>query len=937
MNNIRPISLQNCLGKLFSKVLARRLGHIFLTHPILNPSQRGFLPGGTTIKCIDELLDAWSWSRDRKAALFTLFYDIQQAYDSVQLTALIRSLTRIRLPASFIALIADSLTGLSSAILTSYGLTQSFPVKRSVRQGDPLAPLLFIILMDALHDGLDTNPFTGKQHGCTLTFPHNNIYLPSLGYADDSTVICNTLEDLKVQNEWVAFFMEFNHLRLNPKKCDLVGRMADGSSVSKQSIQDANIKIDGHVPTPLSHDYAIRYLGAHFSFDGSWKEQQNLTRNMIYKFTTAVDKFKVSISQAVKMFNVFLLPRMELALHYVHGPGTSAWIHMCDKLLIAAIRHRASSPVKLSHSAIALATHTLLPSWLEVSIKVSELFLRMNSKDERWGALGRIMLREQCGSQINAAVTPGSRRSSTRSDSLLKRTAHLIVKSLHGEALLDKEDNLRSPTDSSRHTHVFDTTPYERTPNPDQCSSRNTTTRKLGFHYPLEIIQDCWRGYGTLLPTPSTVHVYTDGSFAPYPHSTSSWAVLIESEWLTLAHVREEIPKSSQYFRPSDIVGAPLFGAPINCTQGIYPAELQAIARTLAMLPLSYNIHIHSDSKAAIAGIHSYSHELNERHRMRMQGRPLLALIHHLISIRKQVGGNASFSHVKSHTSKYDIRSVGNSVVDYQAELCRKDPDKQLPLNVKELPLESFEQYFKIYTKVNDQRLMIIDDIRLHSKNWQKIEALNHWMTHYKHNQGALASTGMMDLGKCIMKFGNIHEQNAFIHLATNTLHFYHQSVRDKDNPRKLIHSTQQVLCHHRQCTTAASNQPVGMDLLHFAICPHSLASSSRDQLKEKLITSCLNSQCKPAWINANRRLEFPALLLRLFPPTAEISTADDKNRHLARCMAGAFTCSEANAAAKLLGFPLPQKISKQQLSPMDAVRLLSLNHLFQTFTSWKP
>ncbi len=76
-----------------------------------------------------------------------------------------------------------------------------------------------------------------------------------------------------------------------------------------------------------------------------------------------------------------------------------------------------------------------------------------------------------------------------------------------------------------------------------------------------------------------------------------------------------------------------------------------------------------------------------------------------------------------------------------------------------------------------------------------------------------------------------------------------------------------------------------------------------------------------------------------MFPPTAEISTADDKNRHLTRCMAGAFTCSEANAAAKLLGFPLPKKVSKQQLSPgpMDSVCLLCLNHFSQTFISWKP
>ena len=59
MSNVRPISLQNCLGKLLSKVLAMRLGRILCEHPILHPSQRGFIPGGTTSKCIDELLDAF--------------------------------------------------------------------------------------------------------------------------------------------------------------------------------------------------------------------------------------------------------------------------------------------------------------------------------------------------------------------------------------------------------------------------------------------------------------------------------------------------------------------------------------------------------------------------------------------------------------------------------------------------------------------------------------------------------------------------------------------------------------------------------------------------------------------------------------------------------------------------------------------------------------
>ena len=64
MRNIRPISLQSCLGKMLNRLLAMRLSSILAQHPILHPAQRGFVLGGTTAKCIDELLDAWEWSRE---------------------------------------------------------------------------------------------------------------------------------------------------------------------------------------------------------------------------------------------------------------------------------------------------------------------------------------------------------------------------------------------------------------------------------------------------------------------------------------------------------------------------------------------------------------------------------------------------------------------------------------------------------------------------------------------------------------------------------------------------------------------------------------------------------------------------------------------------------------------------------------------------------
>ena len=140
MSNIRPISLQSSFGPLLTPILAYRLGNIFATHPILNSAQFGFVLAGSTTKCIDKLLDAWDWGRNHKKELYTLFYDIKQAYDSVQVDVLRRALKRIHLPSFLIELITNSLTGLSSCVRTMYGTTRPFPVLRSLRQGDPLAP-----------------------------------------------------------------------------------------------------------------------------------------------------------------------------------------------------------------------------------------------------------------------------------------------------------------------------------------------------------------------------------------------------------------------------------------------------------------------------------------------------------------------------------------------------------------------------------------------------------------------------------------------------------------------------------------------------------------------------------------------------------------------------------------------------------------------------
>jgi len=223
-------------------------------------------------------------------------------------------------------------------------------------EGCPLAPLLFVVLMDALHDGLERNPFTGEQAGLELKLASGarcGLQIASLGYADDTNVLASSLASLRILNDWVHYFLRFNALRLNHSKCELVGRGPDGMPVTAAAIAAAGITIEGHAIVPVDHCTPIRYLGVHCRFDGDWSGQHAKSTAMIQLFVRAISKFQLSVQQAAYMFSVFLLPKLELALRYITGPQVNAWIHGYDAALVGSIKHIIASPLSLSRSAVA--------------------------------------------------------------------------------------------------------------------------------------------------------------------------------------------------------------------------------------------------------------------------------------------------------------------------------------------------------------------------------------------------------------------------------------------------------------------------------------------------------------------------------------------------------------------------------------------------------
>ena len=83
-----------------------------------------------------------------------LAYDQVKAYDCVQAYTIRVSLERFNLPERFIDYVLSNLVDATSCFKTFYGPTEEVAVEASVRQGDPLSPLIYICITDPLHEGL---------------------------------------------------------------------------------------------------------------------------------------------------------------------------------------------------------------------------------------------------------------------------------------------------------------------------------------------------------------------------------------------------------------------------------------------------------------------------------------------------------------------------------------------------------------------------------------------------------------------------------------------------------------------------------------------------------------------------------------------------------------------------------------------------------------
>ena len=212
VDELRPITLLDCDYKMLSKWFVKRmkpvLPLVIRSGQLCTVDNKNILFGVNNI--LSSILDVQQ--RNSEAALISL--DFFKAYDRVLLDFLVKVMKMMNFGDLFTEWISMLHQGAKTRFIVS-GLTRAIKVLFSIRQGDPLAMLLYIVYIEPLLMALER-----KMSGLKVATFEQKLE----AYCDDVNVLTDNLGDFDVVNDVIKKFEVVSGAILSrDKKCKVIG------------------------------------------------------------------------------------------------------------------------------------------------------------------------------------------------------------------------------------------------------------------------------------------------------------------------------------------------------------------------------------------------------------------------------------------------------------------------------------------------------------------------------------------------------------------------------------------------------------------------------------------------------------------------------------------------------------------------------------------
>jgi hypothetical protein len=269
VKDFRPISLVSGMYKIIAKVLANRMRRVM--DKVISKPQSAFVKGRQILDSVliaNECLDSRIKSGD-PGVLCKL--DMEKAYDHVDWNFLLYLLRRCGFGERWCSWIKHCISTVRFSVLINGSPSGFFGSSRGVRQGDPLSPFLFVLVMEAFSRMIGAIYSRGLISGFSVGARiQDRMEVSHLLFADDTLVFCGAdANQISYLGALLVCFEAVSGLKVNLTKSSLI---------PVGSLDDAE-QLAGNLGCGIA-DLPLKYLGlplgASFKLKAIWRDLEDL-------------------------------------------------------------------------------------------------------------------------------------------------------------------------------------------------------------------------------------------------------------------------------------------------------------------------------------------------------------------------------------------------------------------------------------------------------------------------------------------------------------------------------------------------------------------------------------------------------------------------------------------------------------------------------------
>ena len=222
IRDFRPISLVGSVYKILAKVLANRLKKVL--NQLISESQNNFVGGRQILDSVLIANECVESKMKSKIPGVICKLDIEKAYDHVNWEALLDLLKRMGFGVRWCRWIRTCISTVQFSVLFNESPADFFGSSRGLRQGDPLSPMLFLVMIEVFNKMMKRAEGAGLLRGFRAAGrPGGGVGVSHLLFADDTILFCNANEEQILHIRMLLLcFQAVTGLKVNALKSEMV-------------------------------------------------------------------------------------------------------------------------------------------------------------------------------------------------------------------------------------------------------------------------------------------------------------------------------------------------------------------------------------------------------------------------------------------------------------------------------------------------------------------------------------------------------------------------------------------------------------------------------------------------------------------------------------------------------------------------------------------